>query len=153
MCWKLAIQISHLIIPIRSPRALHSRLVLGDPRLFKNLVVLKSSFSLLFWKQGLPSLVGCRRALMPAVVEPPKRLGPGALVFIAKQLRPKLARTGSSSSEASIKVTLSQDCADNTHTKMSLEITTQNISYILEWLQRKINLLQTKFRVVKYYRV
>ena len=37
--------------------------------------------------------------------------------------------------------------------KVSPEITTQNISYISEYLQWKINLLQTKFRVVKYYRV
>ena len=87
------------------------------------------------------------------VAEPPKRLGLGALIFVAKQLGPKLARTCSSSSEASIKATLFQDRADNTHTKMSTEITTQNISYISEWLQRKINLLQTKFRKVKYYRV
>ena len=39
----------------------------------------------------------------------PKRLGPGALIFVAKQLWPKLALTGSSSSEASIKATLFQD--------------------------------------------
>ena len=69
---------------------------------------------------------------MPAVVEPPKRLGPGALVFIAKQLRPKLACTGSSSSEASIKVTLFQDHTDNTHTKVSPDITTQSIAYIIK---------------------
>ena len=66
------------------------------------------------------------------VAEPPKRLGPGALIFVAKQLGPQLARTGSSSSEALIKATLFQDRADNTHTKMSPEITTQNISYISE---------------------
>ena len=87
------------------------------------------------------------------VAEPPKRLGPGALIFVAKQLGPKSARTGSSSSDASIRATLYKDRADNTHTKVSPEITTQNISYISEWLQRKINLLQTRFRIVKYYRV
>ena len=70
---------------------------------------------------------------MPAVAEPPKKLGPGALIFVAKQLGPKLARTGSSSSEASIKATLFQDHADNTHMKVSPEITTQNISYISKW--------------------
>ena len=70
---------------------------------------------------------------MPDVAEPPKRLGLGALIFVAKQLGPKLARTGSSSSEASIKATLFQDRTDNTHTKMSPEITTQIISYILEF--------------------
>ena len=83
----------------------------------------------------------------------PKLLGPGALIFIARQLWPNSARTGSSSSEASIKATLFQDRTDNTHTKVSPEITTQNISYISEWLQRKINLLQTEFRIAKYYRV
>ena len=36
---------------------------------------------------------------------------------------------------------------------MSPEITTQNISYISERLQRKGKLLQTKFRIVRYYRV
>ena len=87
------------------------------------------------------------------VAEPPKRLGPGALIFIAEQLEPKSACTSSSSSEASIKATLFQDRADNTHTKVRPEITTQNISYISEWLQWKINLLQTEFRIVKYYRV
>ena len=66
------------------------------------------------------------------VVEPPKRLGPGALISIARQLGPNLARTGSSLSEASIKATLFQDHADNTHTKVSPKITTQNISYISE---------------------
>ena len=40
------------------------------------------------------------------MAEPPKRLGSGALIFVAKQLGPKSARTGSSSSEASIKATL-----------------------------------------------
>ena len=70
--------------------------------------------------------------LMVGVAEPPKRLGPGALVSVARQLGPNLARTGSSSSEASIKATLFQNHADNTHTKMSLEIITQNISYISE---------------------
>ena len=39
----------------------------------------------------------------------PKILGPGALIFVAKHLQPKLALTGSSSSEASIKATLFQD--------------------------------------------
>ena len=39
----------------------------------------------------------------------PKLLGPGALIFVAKQLWPKLVLTGSSSSEASIKATLFQD--------------------------------------------
>ena len=67
----------------------------------------------------------------------PKRLGPGALIFIARQLGPNSARAGSSSSEASIKATLFQDRVDNTHTKVSPEITTQNISYISEWLQWK----------------
>ena len=42
------------------------------------------------------------------VAEPPKRLGPGAIIFTAKQLWPKTARTGSSSSEASIKAMLSR---------------------------------------------
>ena len=68
---------------------------------------------------------------MPVVVEPPKRLGPGALIFIAKELGPNSACSGSSSSEASIKATLFQDHADNTHTKVSPEITTQSISYII----------------------
>ena len=63
-------------------------------------------------------------------LEPPKRLGPGALISIARQLGPNLARTGSSSSEASIKATLFQYREDNTHTKVSPEITTQNISNI-----------------------
>ena len=36
----------------------------------------------------------------------PKRLGPGAPIIVAKQLWPKLALTGSSSSEASIKAML-----------------------------------------------
>ena len=67
-----------------------------------------------------------------SVAKPPKRLGPGALIFVGEQLGPKSARTGSSSSEASIKATLFQDRADNTHTKVSPEITTQNISYISE---------------------
>ena len=66
-----------------------------------------------------------------SMAEPPKRLGPGALIFVAKQLGPKSARTGSSSSEASIKTTLFQDRIDNTHTKVSPEITTQSISYII----------------------
>ena len=69
---------------------------------------------------------------MPAVAEPPERLGPGALISVAKQLGPNLACTGSSSSEASIKAMLFQDHADNTHTKVSPEITTQNILYISE---------------------
>ena len=68
------------------------------------------------------------------MAEPPKRLGPGALIFVAKQLGPKSARTGSSSSEASIKATLFQDHTDNSHMKVSLEITTQIISYILEFV-------------------
>ena len=38
----------------------------------------------------------------------PKLLGPGALIFVAKQHWPKLALTGSSSSEASTKATLFQ---------------------------------------------
>ena len=118
----------------------------------KTLVVLKSSFSLLFRKQRLPSSVGCLRALMPAVAEPPKLTVPGALIFVARQLQPKLARTGSSSSEASIKATLFQDHIDNTHTKVSPEITTQIISYISEFAAER-NLLQTMFRVPKYYRV
>ena len=154
MCWKLAIQYKPPDYTHKFPLGLYILdLSLESLDLAKTLVVLKSNFSLLFWKQGLPSLVGCQRALRPAVAEPPKRLGPGALIFVAKQLGPKLARTGSSSSEASIKATLFQDCVDKTHTKVSPEITTQNISYISEWLQWKINLLQTKFRVVKYYRV
>ena len=70
---------------------------------------------------------------MPAVAEPPKRLGPGALISVARQLGPNLTCTGSSSSEASIKATLFQDHAGNTHTKVSPEITTQNISYISEF--------------------
>ena len=48
MCWKLAIQISHLIIPIRSPTALRPRLVLGDPKLFQNFSSFEVSFKLLF---------------------------------------------------------------------------------------------------------
>ena len=67
------------------------------------------------------------------VAEPPKLLGPGALIFVAKQLSPKLALTDSSSSEASIKDTVFQDRTDNTHTKVSPEITTQIISYISEF--------------------
>ena len=70
---------------------------------------------------------------MPAVAEPHKRLGPGALIFVAKQLGPKSACTGSFSSEASIKATLFQDRTDNTHMKVSPEITTQIISYISEF--------------------
>ena len=70
---------------------------------------------------------------MPAVAEPPKTTSPGALIFVAKQLWPNSARTGSFSSEASIKATLSQDRTDNTHTKVSPEITTQIISYISEF--------------------
>ena len=62
-----------------------------------------------------------------------KILGPGALIFVARQLWPKSARTGSSSSEASIKATLFQNRIDNTHTKVSPEITTQIISYISEF--------------------
>ena len=65
------------------------------------------------------------------VVESPKILGPGALIFVARQLRLKSACTGSSSSEASIKATLFQDRTDNTHTKVSPDITTQIISYII----------------------
>ena len=42
------------------------------------------------------------------VAEPPKILGPGALIFVAKQLWPKSAHTSSSSSEASIKAALSR---------------------------------------------
>ena len=71
---------------------------------------------------------------MPVVEEPPKRLGPGALIFVAKQLWPNSARTDSSSSEASIKDTVFQDRTDNTHTKVSPEITTQIISYISEFV-------------------
>ena len=74
---------------------------------------------------------------MPAVAEPPKRLGPGALIFVAKQLWPNSARTGSSL----IKATLFQDRTDNTHTKVSPEIITQIISYISEFAA-EINLLQ-----------
>ena len=74
---------------------------------------------------------------MPAVVEPPKRLGPGALIFVARQLWPNSVRTGSSSSEASIKATFFQDRTDNTQTKMSPEITTQIISYILEFVAER----------------
>ena len=70
---------------------------------------------------------------MPTVAEPPKRLGPGALISVASQLGPNLACTGSSSSEASIKSTLFPDRTDNTHTKVSPEITTQIISYISEF--------------------
>jgi hypothetical protein len=36
--------------------------------------------------------------------------------------------------------------------KVSPEITTQNISYIIRVCSRKGNLLQTMFRVAKYYR-
>ena len=89
---------------------------------------------------------------MPVVAEQPKRLGPSALIFVASQLWPKSARTGSSSGEASIKATLFQDRTDNTHTKVSPEITTQIISYISEFAAER-NLLQTMFRVAKYYRV
>ena len=71
------------------------------------------------------------------MAETPKRLGPGALIFVAKQLGPKSARTGSSSSEASIKATLFEDRIDNTHTKVILEITTQIISYISEFAVEK----------------
>ena len=71
------------------------------------------------------------------MAEPPKRLGPGALIFVAKQLGPKSARTDSSSSEASIKAMLFQDRTDNTHTKVSPEITTQDISYISEFVAKK----------------
>ena len=67
------------------------------------------------------------------MAEPPKKLGLGALIFIARQLRPNSACIGSSSSEASIKATLFQDRTDNTHTKVSPEITTQIISYISEF--------------------
>ena len=74
---------------------------------------------------------------MLAVADHPKLLGPGALIFVAKQLGPKSARTGSSSSEASIKTTLFQDHTDNTHTKVSLDITTQSISYIIRVCSRK----------------
>ena len=72
----------------------------------------------------------------------PKLLGPGALIFVAKQLWPNSARTGGSSSEASIKATLFQDRTYNTHTKVSPEITTQNISYIIRVCSGKVNLLQ-----------
>ena len=64
------------------------------------------------WMSLFPMICGDSLKMVTAlfsvivVAEPPKRLGPGALVFVAKQLGPKSARTGSSSSEASIKATL-----------------------------------------------
>ena len=45
----------------------------------------------------------------------PKLLGPGALIFVAKQLWPKLALSGSSSSEASIKPRYSRISRQHSH--------------------------------------
>jgi hypothetical protein len=84
------------------------------------------------WRGSIVVKKGVLQSRRQRVVEQPKRLGPGALISVAKQLGPKSACTGSSSSEASIKATLFQDRADNTHTKVSPEITTQNISYMSE---------------------
>ena len=49
------------------------------------------------------------------VAEPPKTTGLGALIFVAKQLWPKLALTGSSSSEASIKPRYSRIGRQHSH--------------------------------------
>ena len=71
----------------------------------------------------------------------PKLLGPGALIFVAKQLWPNSAHTGSSSSEVSIKAMLFQDHTDNTHTEVSPELQHWS-SHTSQSLQRKVNLLQ-----------
>ena len=47
---------------------------------------------------------------------------------------------------------LFQDRTDNTHTKVSPEITTQIISYISEFAAER-KFITTMFRVAKYYRV
>ena len=52
-----------------------------------------------------------------------------------------------------IKATLFQDHTDNTHTKVSPEITTQIISYISEFAAESKFYSKTMFRIVKYYRV
>jgi len=62
-----------------------------------------------------------------------------------------IALTGSSSSEASIKDTLTGS-TDSTHTKVSPEITTHNILYISE-LQRNLIITSQVLKVVRYYRV
>ena len=152
MCWKLAIQYKPPDIPIRSPRALRPRLVLGDPKLLKDLSSFEVKFlSLLFRKQGLPSLVGVCELWCQLWQNHPKLLGPGALIFVAKQLWPNLALTGSSSSEASIKATLFQD-QQTTLTRRWAQRLQHRSSHTSQSLQRKGNLLQTIFRVAKYYR-
>ena len=86
------------------------------------------------------------------VAEPPKILGPGALIFVARQLWPKSARTGSSSSEASIKATLFQD-QQTTLTRRWAQRLQHRTFHTSQSLQRKRNLLQTMFRIAKYYRI
>ena len=46
-----------------------------------------------------------------------------------------------------------QDRAENTHTKVSPEITTQIISHIIEFAAEKLSYYKSMFRVAEYYRV
>ena len=89
---------------------------------------------------------------MPAVAEPPKILGPGALIVVAKQLRPKSALTGSSSSEASIKPRYSRISRQHSHEGEPRDYNTEHFMH-LRVIAAERNLLQTRFRIVKYYRV
>ena len=83
----------------------------------------------------------------------PKLLGPGALIFVAKQLWPKLALTGSSSSEASIKATLFQDQQTTLTRRWAQRLQHKPFHTSQSDCSGKKILLQTMFRVVKYYRV
>ena len=83
----------------------------------------------------------------------PKLLGPGARIFVAKQLRPNLALTGSSSSEASIKATLFQDQQTTPTRRWAQRLQHRTFHTSQSDCSGKKILLQTMFRVVKYYRV
>ena len=74
---------------------------------------------------------------MPAVAEPPKITGP---VCTNHCCQATLIQTLHSPAVPRVKPRLKprlQDCSDNSHTKVSPEITTQNISYISEFAAEK----------------
>ena len=60
----------------------------------------------------------------------PKLLGPGALIFVAKQLWPKLALTGSSSSEASIKPRYTKISKQHSHEGEPRDYNTEHLIHL-----------------------
>ena len=110
-----------------------------------------------YWQKG--KAMGIKRESCPKLVligivwrNHQIKLGLGALIFVARQLWPKMALTGSSSSEASIKATLFQDQQTTVTEGEPRDYNTEHFIH-LRVIAAERKFITTMFKVAKYYRV